>query len=329
MKKETLIRLAKNVPISFLAAFAAMAVLGIVLVNSAGEPITSGWNSSGHLGIGTSSPGTALGVRGVGNLEALTVEGVLKASNVVATGTVAALTGDVIVADGTKGVRLKDSDGAGCHRITVNTSGALVTKKVDCSTGAVIATTDNFESYSDLASWNGLSGGAEWTGSWDEFDPEGGSQIVSTPTLQGSRSGRTYGDSGGSFGVRRSFGGKTAGVLTLIARKAATSGPGGYIRLKEGANVRGEIIFDSDGNIKINNNGTLDTVQAYSVDTNYTVDVSFDATTDKYKVRIDGGSYTADKTVVGGAMTQVDTLEFHRPQVAGGHYFWVDDIKID
>jgi len=61
-------------------------------------------NSTGNVGIGTTTPGSKLTVKG----------------------------GDVYVATQGNGIILRDTDGSGCHRITVNSAGTITATSITC-----------------------------------------------------------------------------------------------------------------------------------------------------------------------------------------------------
>ncbi|MBI2024657.1 MAG: hypothetical protein HYT03_01010 [Candidatus Harrisonbacteria bacterium] len=84
--------------------------------------------------------------------------------------------GDVFVSDTGKGVRLKDIDGVGCHRVTVNSSGVLIVTVVDCLTGEpppppIGNVYDSFDSYTAGSELAGGNGGAGWTSGWVKTSP--------------------------------------------------------------------------------------------------------------------------------------------------------------
>lgn len=186
---------------------------------------------------------------------------------------------------------------------------------------------ENFDSYAHLDSLNGKSGGSGWSGNWDEFDPEGGSNITNTQAQSGTLSMTFYSDSGGAYGARRDFSNQTTGQISMYVRSQQASGPVKTFSLGEGTTMRMQVRL-SGSNVDVNNNGTWDNITTFSINTWYQLQFKIISTT-TYQVAWNGGSFSADKTIVGGSFTNINRLQFEASQVAGGHNSFIDTIADD
>lgn len=186
---------------------------------------------------------------------------------------------------------------------------------------------ENFDSYANLDSWSGLNGGSGWSAAWDDYDPEGGSQISSDQAQSGTLSGRVYADSGGASAKRRDFSNQTSGQFSLYVRKQQTSGPVATVSLYEGTSARMQVRL-SGSNVDVNNNGTWDNITTFAIDTWYQVQFKIISTT-AYQVAWNGGSFSANKTIVGGSFTNINRFDVQMSQVAGGHYLYIDTLADD
>lgn len=187
--------------------------------------------------------------------------------------------------------------------------------------------TENFDSYTVDADLNGGSGGSGWSGNWSLV-----SGTITTPNApaggQGGNAAKSTG-LGGEDRYNRAISAITAGTVRFRARlNTTTPNIEVMVRLLESGTARMAIQFDA-GNIKINNNGTLETIQAFSADTWYTIDVDFDdsAQPNLYRARVDGGTYTAYKTTIGGGYTNIDAFQINHGSTGAAEEFWVDAIE--
>jgi len=87
--------------------------------------------------------------------------------------------------------------------------------------------------------------------------------------------------------------------------------------------------FDSDGNIKYYNDtsGAYVTIQAYSADTYYTVAFDFDtvAQANKYRVKINAGTYSSYVVVNAGTFSSITAVSFEHAASSGAD-FYIDYI---
>ncbi len=181
--------------------------------------------------------------------------------------------------------------------------------------------TDNFDSYSAGSTLNGDSGGSGWTGNWTVT----GGTVTTETAPAGGQGGIAARVSSATGYANRVYSGISAGTCRFRMQVSTTT-PTDFtgIILDSKCYVR----FGNNGQIQRYNGTTLsyENIQAYSANTWYTIDIDFDDATqpDKYRVRVDGGTYTS-WAGTNGAYT---TLTNFAINVDGTTYtFWVDDIK--
>lgn len=66
------------------------------------------------------------------------------------------------------GAVFKDTDGAGCHKLSINSSGTVVATAVNCATGQT-PIADTFDSYATDSPLSGQNGGVGWDSPWQEL----------------------------------------------------------------------------------------------------------------------------------------------------------------
>ena len=196
---------------------------------------------------------------------------------------------------------------------------------------AVWIATDNFDSYSVATTLEGASGGSSWTSNWDNTPNTGWTSETAPAGGQGGVAARHTGTT--SEATIRTFSSLTAGSVSFRVRISATSGSysGITVRLGEsGQQARMNISISSTGNISLFDNdlGDWRAITAYSIDTWYRVDIEFDdiGQPDKFRARVDGGTWTSWYKVSGATYALVDQFMIDDAWT-GSHTFWVDDIS--
>lgn len=200
--------------------------------------------------------------------------------------------------------------------------------------GAWVAT-DNFDGYSTGAALHSLNGGSGWAGAWTKIDGNDEVTIETAPAGgQGGNAIRVQNTNTTNDEIyRRAITGISAGIVRFRARinhTAVNQGP--VVSLRDGTQGRMYVKFEIDGNIKLYDFDITSyvTIQAYSADTWYTIDIEFDdsAQPDKYRARVDEGTWSGWKTVDGGSYTTITTLGVaSESENSTTLQFWVDDIK--
>jgi hypothetical protein len=153
------------------------------------------------------------------------------------------------------------------------------------------AATDNFDSYSD-GDLNSQNGGTGWSAAWTGntlYDVQG------TVTKSGSKA-IVLVDNGSEPEIGRKLTAVTDGSVHVSMRRNTTSVDSQGFWLTEGstpteANRVCGVQFNASGNIIAVGSGST-TLQSYSADTWYDVDIQFDCATDKFRVSINGGEYS-------------------------------------
>lgn len=195
--------------------------------------------------------------------------------------------------------------------------------------------TDDFDGYSTGVSIDTLNGGSGWSGAWSKVIGDAGELTIETAPAGGQGGNAAKVNNATTTNeeqAQRSFTAITQGSVRCRMRVAATPATeecGISLGDAGGSGSYMYVGFSAAGNIVIYNHDTTsyETIQAFSADTWYTLDVEFDNTgqPNKYRARIDEGSWTAWKTVNTGSYTNIN-----RFKIASGNnfgvVFWVDDI---
>lgn len=180
---------------------------------------------------------------------------------------------------------------------------------------------DNFDSYAD-GDLTGENGGSNWGAAWSgdtDFDVQG------TVVYQGAKAVIEAAGAAGS--INRQLGSNiTAGTVYVAMRASGTGGALGdmvtFLQDSGGTN-RMAISFDG-GNIRINNNGTYETIGTYVANTWYVIGFDFDnvAQPNLYRCNIDGGTYSVYKTVVGGSYTNIGFFKLEGDGGGSVNRYW-------
>ncbi|MBP9757467.1 MAG: hypothetical protein KBD06_02615 [Candidatus Pacebacteria bacterium] len=168
---------------------------------------------------------------------------------------------------------------------------------------------DNFESSAN-GQLAGQSGGGNWSGSWT-----GSTQYLVQDTVaqQGLKAVKVTQGYGEDFLVERSFSPLTTGTLHWSERKDSIDHDHG-INLYSGTTYVGQVDMRGTGRNEegywalYTGSGVVSTGVQYSVGAFDSVDVQFDASIDKFRVSINGGSYTAWYDFVNPA-SSIDRIE--------------------
>jgi hypothetical protein len=132
-----------------------------------------------------------------------------------------------------------------------------------------------------------LNGQDSWTisgaGTWDPV-------VETSVVLEGTKSVGMTPDNGSDRGAQRLFTAITDGIATFKIRKTSASNGRLYVQIDNNADLVILVDFNVSGNILLNGN----TIGTYVANTTYTIDVWLDCSTDKTKIRIDGGSWSSE-----------------------------------
>jgi len=180
--------------------------------------------------------------------------------------------------------------------------------------------TDDFNSYSagDLGTLNGGSG---WSAGWVDG---GGTISVATDAAYEGINGVTAAASAAALYTRAITTAVTAGTMYVNMKSSSTSSVF-YFILTESGNGRMYIKFDSDGNIKIYDNGsaTYQTITAYAANTWYQIAINWDTAVqaNKYRASVNNSAYTSYYTVTGGTFTNITGVILERDNTVGNVYW--------
>jgi len=194
--------------------------------------------------------------------------------------------------------------------------------------------TENFDSYTAPEDLAGKDGGTGWGGAWTNIGagPDLWTVQVAPSGGQGGNSAASVNPTTNEVRYERPISSaQTAGKVTWRMRTSATpDADESMLRLGDGpATPKLAIQMAANGNIQILNNTTWDTIQAFSIDTWYTMEIEFDnpGQPNTYRARIDAGSWTDWKTVMGATYTSISHLQINSPVTGGVRTFYIDDIK--
>lgn len=181
--------------------------------------------------------------------------------------------------------------------------------------------TDDFNSYSD-GSINGANGGSGWSAGW--VLASGGIDVEGTTVYEGAKA-VTANTSAADLASRALTSTVTAGTMYIAMRASATTAIG-FTILEDGAGIgKMYIKFDSDGNIKIfdNGGGVYQTIQAYSADTWYIIGINFDnvGQPNLYRANVNGGAFTSYYAPNGGTYTSISHVRLET-DTGTGSMFW-------
>lgn len=216
-----------------------------------------------------------------------------------------------------------------CRQILIAVSLLIA---LSTSAQAAWVATDDFDGYTLSADLNTLNGGSGWSAGW--VDGGGGTMTIETAPAggQGGKAVRSNSATVSTIYHRTVTSAVTAGTVGFRMR-VSISNPNDFVGVWLSSTTTGHmyIKFDSDGNIKIFNGtgSTYDTIQAYSVDTWYTIEIDFDdaAQNDLYRARVNGGSYTSYKLVNNTSYASINRFNIE-DSATGAHTFWLDDIGL-
>lgn len=182
---------------------------------------------------------------------------------------------------------------------------------------------DTFDEYNSTGDLNGNNGGSGWGGAWSgntAFD------LQSSVVQSGARAVSIASSGTDSFIGRTFASGISSGTWVSYGRMSTATGYGDH-GVGDGstnnAGIRCTTRFDSDGNIKLFYSAfSTSTIQAYSANTWYKIEIEFDCATDDYAVRIDGGSWTARFAFVNSGSTTLDRVIMHKTDSTGGTWYF-------
>lgn len=182
--------------------------------------------------------------------------------------------------------------------------------------------TDNFDSYSDGDLNNG-AGGTGWSTNWSGnaiYDIQGTVKFQGTKAVQ-------YVDAAAEPEIGRTYAGVTDGCTHVAIRRNASADILEYWIAEGGIAEANRVFGIQMFNLNINVVGSASTnLGAYALDTWYEVDFEYDASTDQFRARLDGGTYTAWLNAR-TTETQVDGLLLRNGANGGASTSYWDDIR--
>lgn len=189
--------------------------------------------------------------------------------------------------------------------------------------------TENFDSYSAGTELTG-SGGTGWSAAWARYNGTGTITNETAPAWMTSIAARHNATAGASY--RRSLTtAVTVGTVRFVMSISTTtpSDFAGVILQDTSAGKMYCKFGTTDIQVFNNDTGVYESVFAgYSVDTAYTIDFDFDnvAQANKYRVRVNNGTYSAWKTVNGGTYTSITQFAIDASLTNNPHTFWAEAI---
>lgn len=192
---------------------------------------------------------------------------------------------------------------------------------------------DNFDLYSTSADLAALNGGGGWTGTWTEIG--GGSRDATIETAPAGMSGKALKiqeHASLEANYARTFTASAASSVRFDMMLTITNpnGKPGVILL-EGSGIsdsRMYLVFDSDANIKIfdNGSGMYQTVRPYSANTKYTCTIEWNDSGQPNNYRADCGTgFSSWYAVNGGSYSTISGLRIN-DDATNAHTFWLDTI---
>jgi len=190
---------------------------------------------------------------------------------------------------------------------------------------------DLFDEYADgTTAMDGLNGGTGWGVAWSETEGEIW-EIASDFFVSAPVSAKSVGDGTNEEHLERTITtGTAAGTIYFSVRRDTSSGdefnPTIAANLASGNCI---IRFDTDGNIKIFDDGTgYVTIQAYNADQFYRIGVDWDdaAQNDMCRANVDDGTFTGYKNTNGG-FTTLGAIILKGNESSSTN--WVDSIAPD
>ena len=169
--------------------------------------------------------------------------------------------------------------------------------------------TQNFDTL-NLADLNGQD---FWSG-------DVAADVENTTVLQGTQS------VGNAAGVEtfmtRTVIATTSGIVHFRIRKSVSNADTHAVGFQDGGSTKASINLNSAGNMVLNGSTTL---QTYSANTNYDIDMQYDAATDQSRARVDVGTYSA-WTNFHSAGADFDTIYFEKSNAGATAAAYWDDI---
>jgi len=130
----------------------------------------------------------------------------------------------------------------------------------------------------------------------------------------------------GEEDIFRNVTASAAGSMSIMMRKGSAASLIWDVRLNNGATIGAFVRFKPDGNIYLMSSSDV-LIQAYSANTNYVVEIEYDAATDQQRARIDGGTFTAWSALFSSATVSTFDRIYMSKQDGGTSGVAFDDIK--
>jgi len=191
---------------------------------------------------------------------------------------------------------------------------------------------ETFESYSVADDLDGKAGGSGlWTSDWTSSSP--GVMTIESAPSGGGLAVRSNSAAGGTLYTYRTFAGisTTSTPFSWQMRTSITnpnSSDYGVIFNEAGVSERAKCHFMNGANIECYDYDTAAwvTVAAYSANTTYSMELELDAAghSDQYRVRANGGSYTA-WLGANGTLSVLNTITLV-DSASNAHTLWFDSI---
>jgi hypothetical protein len=153
---------------------------------------------------------------------------------------------------------------------------------------AAVIPADNFNSYSN-GDLTGNSGGSDWSAAWSgstNYDVQG------TTVYEGAKAiGNTSNSSGN---ISRTFSAVTSGVFSVAMRRSVNdTGLTRTLWEYTGDGTQYGVELAASGNILLKSASGDVTLQSYSADTWYVIELQVDTAVPRARARVDGGTWSS------------------------------------
>lgn len=157
---------------------------------------------------------------------------------------------------------------------------------------------ENFDSYTNGNALSGLNGGSGWAGAWSVTAAAGEATISNAQSVSSPNSLQIYRISTEAFASRIFGSSVTDGNIQFYVRRETVSPDVMVFQFNDSTSNAFRIDFNQAGNIIAYRSGGTTTIQAYTNNTWYKVNLRFDCATDTYTVEINDGGESSSLAFV-------------------------------